>query len=190
MPCIDLEMLPEPKQNICTSRSFAHPLTELPDLKGALATHTVRCATKLRAQKSCAGVLTVFLQTSRFNEPNQIYFNSRTVTLDTPSASEIELLRYATQALSDIYKEGFRYKKTGIILQDIVPDGQIQLNLLSSPNIDRDMQLMSTLDSLRDRFGHKSVRYGVQGFREKWALRQANVSPCFTTRIEEILRVC
>jgi DNA polymerase V len=189
MPCIDLEMIPSAKQNICTSRSFGSPLTALADLKGALATHTVRCATKLRAQKSCAGVLTVFLQTSRFSDPAQTYFNSRTVKLDTPTASELELLRCATSALGSIYREGYRYKKTGILLQDLVPDNQVQLNLLSSPHIDRDMKLMKTLDSLRDRFGHKSVRYGVQGFKEEWALRQENVSPCYTTRIEELLVV-
>ena len=188
MPCIDLEMIPPAKQNICTSRSFGAPLTELSDLKGALATHTVRCATKLREQRSCAGVITVFLQTSRFNDPTQTYFNSRTVKLDSPTASELELLRYATSALTNIYRGGYRYKKTGIILQDIVPDNQVQLNLLSSPHIDRDMKLMSTLDSLRDRFGHKSVRYGVQGLKEEWALRQENVSPCYTTRIEEVIK--
>jgi DNA polymerase V len=186
--CIDLEMVPSSKQNICTSRSFAQPLTELPDLKGALATHTVRCSTKLRKQKSCAGVMTVFLQTSRFNELEQTYFNSRTVKLDTPTASELELLRHATQALSDIYRQGFRYKKTGIILQDIVPDDQVQLSLLSSPNKGRDMKLMETLDSLRGRFGHKTVRYGVQGIKEEWAMRQDNVSPCYTTRLEDVIR--
>jgi DNA polymerase V len=148
----------------------------------------VRCATKLRAQSSCAGVLTVFLQTSRFNDPNQCYFNSRTVKLDCPTASELELLQYATAALTNIYREGYRYKKTGILLQDIVPDNQVQLNLLSSPNIDRDLKLMHTLDSLRDRFGHKSVRYGVQGIQEEWALKQENVSPCYTTSIEEVIK--
>jgi len=164
------------------------PHVELTHLKGALATHTVRCATKLRAQHSCAGVLTVFLQTSRFNDPTQTYFNSRTVKLDTPTASEPELLRYATNALTSIYREGYRYKKTGILLQDIVPDNQMQLSLLGSPHTDRDMKLMRTLDSLRGRFGHKSVRYGVQGFKEEWALKQENVSPCYTTKINEVLR--
>ncbi|PRY13733.1 DNA polymerase V [Pontibacter ummariensis] len=189
MSCIDLEMVPAAKQNICTSRSFGKTLTELGDIRGALATHTVRCASKLRSQKSCAGVLTVFLQTSRFNDPGQCYFNSRTIKLDCPTSSELELLRYATGALQSIYREGYRYKKAGIILQDIVPDNQVQLNLLCSPNIDRDMKLMRALDSLRDRFGHKSVRYGVQGIKEEWALKQENVSPCFTTRLEDIIRV-
>ena len=188
MPCIDLEMIPAAKQNICTSRSFGSTLTDLGDIKGALATHTVRCATKLRAQNSCAGVLTVFLQTSRFNDPKQCYFNSRTVKLDCPTASELELLRYAIGALENIYREGYCYKKTGIILQDIVPDKQVQLNLLSSSNIDRDMKLMKTLDSLRNRYGHKSVRYGVQGIKEEWALKQENVSPCYTTRLEDLIK--
>ncbi|WP_394851350.1 DinB/UmuC family translesion DNA polymerase [Pontibacter diazotrophicus] len=127
----------------------------------------MRCTIKIRAQSSCAGVLTVFLQTSRFNDLNQTYFNSSTVKLDCPTASEPELLRYATSALTSIYREGYRYKMTGIILQNIVPDNQVQLNLLSSPHINRDLKLMRRLDKLRDRFGHKSVRYGVQGLKEE-----------------------
>jgi DNA polymerase V len=51
------------------------------------------------------------------------------------------------------------------------------------------MKLMKTLDNLRDRFGHKAMRYGVQGIREEWALKQENVSPCYMTRVEELLRV-
>lgn len=188
MACLDLEMTPPPKQGICTSRSFGTPLTKLADLKGALATHTVRCATKLRAQKSCAGVLTVFLETSRFIDPGQAFSNSRTVKLDCPTASELELLRYATSALGSIYREGYRYKKIGIILQELVPDNQVQLSLLSGPNIDRDMKLMQTLDSLRDRFGHKSVRYGVQGSKEEWALKKESMSPCYTTKLSDIIK--
>jgi DNA polymerase V len=48
---------------------------------------------------------------------------------------------------------------------------------------------MGTLDSIRDRFGHKLIMYRVQGVKEVWALKQENASPCYTTRVEELIRV-
>ncbi len=188
-PCIDLEMVPPAKQNICTSRSFPRNLTALTDIEEALATHTVRCATKLRRQKSCAGALTVFLQTSRFAEQGELYFNSHTVRLESPSSSELELLHAAIAALKKIYRNGYRYKKTGIILQDIVPANQVQLSLLSSGNITRDSKLMHTLDNLRERYGHSSVGYGVQGTGKEWEMKKEHISPCYTTKLSDILKV-
>ncbi|TPE41024.1 Y-family DNA polymerase [Pontibacter mangrovi] len=187
--CLDLELVPPSKQNICTSRSFARRLTELQDIEQALTSHAVRCATKLRKQKSCAGALTVFLETSRFAGEGQLYYNSRTLSLASATSSELELLRCALMALRSIYRPGYRYKKTGIILQDIVPANQVQLSLLDSGNRERDARLMGTLDALRERFGHTCVGYGVQGTGKVWAMKKDHISPCYTTRLADLLQV-
>lgn len=186
--CMELELIPTAKQNICTSRSFARNLTEISSIEEALATHTVRCATKLRKQKSCAGALTVFLQTSRFADKGQLYFNSHTIKFDSPTSSELELLHVALKGLKVIFRKGYNYKKTGIILQDIVPANQVQLSFLSGQNLERDSRLMNTLDSLRERFGHKSVGYGVQGTGQEWQLKKEHISPCYTTRFTDIIK--
>lgn len=186
-PCIDLEQVPPAKQNICTSRSFGETLTELTDIEEAMATHMVRCATKLRRQRSCAGVLTVFLLTNRFTE--QHYYYSRTIKLDSPTSNELELLRHAVKALKQMYRPGLQYKKTGVIVSDIVPASQVQLSLLGSHNLERDTRLMHVLDELRERFGDKFVKYGVQGMGTKWKLQKEHTSSCYTTDVEELLRV-
>ncbi|WP_181308232.1 Y-family DNA polymerase [Rufibacter sp. XAAS-G3-1] len=187
-PCIDLEMVPPSKQNICTSRSFGQPLTDLSDIEEALATHAVRCATKLRKQKSCAAALTVFLETSRFGQAGQMYFNNRTVKLDSPSASELVLMPAALEALRAIFRKGFRYKKTGIIVTGICPAGQIQESIFSAGTRERDTGLMQALDSLRERYGHGTVKYGVQGTEGKWQMQSGNVSPCYTTRLDDLIK--
>ncbi|WP_276497942.1 Y-family DNA polymerase [Pontibacter litorisediminis] len=186
-PCMELEHMPPPKQNICTSRSFGETLTELADLEEALSTHTVRCATKLRRQKSCAGVMTVFLMTNRFTE--QHYYYSRTIKLDSPTNSELELLRNAVKALQQLYRPGLQYKKAGVILSDIVPASQVQLSLLGSHNVERDTRLMHVLDNLREKYGTKLVKYAVQGSGKKWQLKEEHISACYTTDIGKLLKV-
>ncbi|MBJ6119502.1 Y-family DNA polymerase [Pontibacter sp. BT310] len=185
--CMELEHMPPAKQNICTSRSFGETLTELTDLEEALATHTVRCAMKLRKQKSCAGVITVFLMTNRFTE--QHYYYSRTIKLDSPTSSELDLLRHATRALKQLYRPGLQYKKAGVIVSDIVPANQVQLSLLSSQNTERDTKLMHVLDDLREKYGNKFVKYGVQGTGKKWQLKEEHISACYTTDLSGLLKV-
>ncbi|GGK64143.1 Y-family DNA polymerase [Rufibacter glacialis] len=187
-PCIDLEMVPPSKQNICTSRSFGQPLIDLSDIEEALATHAVRCATKLRKQGSCASALTVFLETSRFAAPGQVYFSSRTVQLESPSASELVIMPQALGALRAIFRSGFRYKRTGIIVTGICPAGQVQQSLFEPDNRKRDSGLMDSLDTLRKRFGHSVVKYGVQGTAGKWEMQSGKLSPCYTTRLDDLIK--
>ncbi|WP_205503188.1 Y-family DNA polymerase [Rufibacter psychrotolerans] len=186
--CLDLELAPPPKQNICTSRSFGEPLTELTDIEEALAAHTVRCASKLRKQNSCAFSFTVFLETSRFTCPTQHYHQSRTVKLEVPSSSELVLVAKALEALRAIYRPGFRYKKTGIIVSGLVPANQVQESLFSANTRERDNSLMQTLDGLREKFGHGIVKYAVQGTSHKWKIKSENLSPCYTTRLEDLIK--
>ncbi|PTX15024.1 DNA polymerase V [Pontibacter mucosus] len=188
-PCIDLELVPPAKQNICTSRSFGEAVTELDEVAEALATHVVRCATKLRKQGSKATAMTVFLMTSRFAGEGECYSNSRTLTFDAPTDSEPELIGKALKALRQIFRPGFRYRKTGVLLLDLVPANSMQLSLLDTVDREKHALLMHTLDTLRERYGHYAVKYAAQGTGEgSWQLRQENLSPCYTTRLEGLIR--
>ena len=73
-------------------------------LMESLANFTASCARKLRAQRSCAGVLQVFIYTNRFREDLPQYYNSRIITLPTPTNDVAELIHYARLALKGIYK--------------------------------------------------------------------------------------
>ena len=50
--------------------------------------------------------------------------------------------------------------------------------------------VMAALDALNARFGRETVRPG--GLVAKpagWSMRRANLSPCYTTRVEDVMRV-
>jgi DNA polymerase V len=197
--CIDLELEAPDKKNICTSRSFGRPLTELKDIEEALSTHTVRCATKLRKQNSCATGVTVFLMTNRFAVGEEPYCNSRTMQLPRPTNSELELLPRAIQLLKGMFRPGKRYVKVGIILTDLVPASEVQLDLFSSQHGEKHSKLMNTLDTLRQRFGHQALKYAVQGNhneneveeekRAPWMLQKQFLSSPYTTSVEGLLSV-
>ncbi|RDV14299.1 Y-family DNA polymerase [Pontibacter diazotrophicus] len=198
-PCQDLEPETPDRKNICTSRSFGRPLTELEDIAEALSTHTVRCATKLRRQNSCATGVTVFLMTNRFAVTENVYCNSRTIQLPRPTNSELELLSRAMHLLKNMFRPGKRYVKVGIILNDLVPASEVQLDLFSNQDGEKHKKLMSTLDTLRQRFGHHALKYAVQGNKNEkdveeekrapWMLQKKFLSSPYTTSLKGLLRI-
>jgi DNA polymerase V len=185
--CLALELVQPAKKGICTSRSFSKIVTTLGELQEAVSTHASRCAEKLRRQQSCANQLTVFINTSRFNEALKLYSNSITLTLPEASNSTMKLVQYALQALRIIYRSGYEYKKAGVFVSGIVPDHQVQQNLFE-PAVN-DNLLMKTMDKLNARFGNGTVQIASAGTNKQWKLKREMLSPCYTTSLRDIIKV-
>ena len=119
--CIEIEEVTPAKQQIINSRSFGQAVDTVEDLQDALAHFISNAAVKLRKQFSVASILQVFIMTDRFREDKQQYCPGITIPLTTPTASTTELQQWAVIGLQDIFREGFQYKKAGIILSGILP---------------------------------------------------------------------
>jgi len=102
------------------SRSFGRPITTLTEMREAVATYITRAAEKLRRHHVAAGVLTVFLMTNRFTDEPQ-YSNSVTMPLPVATQDTAELIRYALRGVEQIFRQGYRYQKAGVILTALVP---------------------------------------------------------------------
>ena len=126
--CLPLELCPPLKQSLMVSRSFGRPITSLTEMREAVATYTTRAAEKLRRHRVAAGVVTVFLMTSRFTEEPQ-YSNSVTMPLPVATQDTAELIRYALRGIEHIFREVYHYQKAGVILTALVPAHQIQAHL-------------------------------------------------------------
>lgn len=48
---------------------------------------------------------------------------------------------------------------------------------------------MQTVDAVNARLGRGALRFGTEGFRHGWAMRQAHKSPAYTTRWAELPKV-
>lgn len=186
---IDWEGGPVKKKNICTSRSFGVLVTNASQLEQACANYTAGCARKLRMQESCATKIHVFVQTNIHRIQDEQYFSSVTIQLPVATNNTSELLKYSLKALAIIYKPGINYLKIGVIVEELVPEKEIQFGLFDETDRERNRSLMSCMDKINKAFGKDIVRISSQGYERKWKLKAAHLSPCYTTRIDQLYKL-
>jgi DNA polymerase V len=186
--CLPLELCPPPKQSLMVSRSFGRPITALTEMREAVATYMTRAAEKLRRAQLAAGVVTVSLTTNRFTEEPQ-YANSVTIPLPVATQDTAELIGYARQGVEQIYREGYRYKKAGVILTALVPERQVQTHLFDQHDRERSQKLMAAIDAINTAWGSGTIRYAAVGLKPEWIMRCVRRSPRYTTRWHELVVV-
>ena len=179
--CLPLALCPPPKQSLMVSRSFGRPITTLTEMREAVATYMTRAAEKLRRHHVAAGVLTVFLMTNRFTDEPQ-YANSVTMPLPVATQDTAELIRYALRGVEQIFREGYRYQKAGVILTALVPAHQVQAHLFDRHDRERSQKLMAAIDTINTAWGSGTIRYAAVGLQPGWIMRCARRSPRYTTR--------
>jgi DNA polymerase V len=185
-----LEEVTPPRKAIISSRSFGKPVESLTALSESVAFHAAIAAEKLRSQQSIAAILQVFIVTNTCKEHEPQYAQSRAIRLPLPTSSTPDLIQYAEHVLRVIYKPGYRYKKAGVIITDIVPEHNLQLNLfVAEPHAGRARHLMKAIDQINCRWGGNTVFYAAAGIHQPWRMRRARQSPRVTTCWEELHRV-
>lgn len=188
-PCIDMEQIAPAKKQICTSRAFGQTIADIEGLKEAVSSFASICAGKLRKQKSCAQSLMVFIHTNNFREDLPQYFKNCVIKLPVPTNSTPEIVHYAIAALLNIYRKGYYFKKAGVILMDIVPDNAIQQNIFDVVDREKHKKLMEVVDRLNSGFSRNNLFLAVQDGRRKWKLKQELLSPCYTTKLNDIIKI-
>ncbi len=104
------------KKTICTSRSFNGLVSDLETLKTHTANYAARSAEKLRQQQTMAVSVGVFVLTNFFREDLPQYQNYCELPFATPTDSSIDIVKQAIACLEKLYKPGFAFKKTGVII--------------------------------------------------------------------------
>ena len=178
--CIDWQAATANKQQIISSRSFGQPVRDLAVLKDALSVFTATACTKLRQQASHAALVQVFLRTNWFRADQPQYSPSMAVALPMPTHDTVVINRWVDHLAESIWREGYAYKKAGIVLSDISPQTQQQADWLE-PHQTANDALMQTLDALNQRFGRGTLRVSTGGLYAQWQMKQAMKSPCYTT---------
>ena len=191
--CLAMELVRPAKQSICTSRSFGRSVGTLAELQQAVATFAGKCALKLRTENALASMLTVFIATSPFDESGNRYWGTRTAALPHSSQDSIAILRVAEAILAGIFRDGMVYKKAGVIVSGLVPKEQCSRTLSLFPEEEpatneRDAKLMQAMDAINKRYGRGAVHLAAEN-SEAWKPNQERLSPCYTTRWDDIIEV-
>jgi DNA polymerase V len=185
--CIPLEEQPPTKKSIVSSKSFGELTTSLSDIKKELARDVTRAGEKLRKENCMTGYLSVFITTSRFRKP--YYSNSIGIKLPYPVSDTSTLTKYALKGLEQIFRKGYKYKKTGVMLTDISPINDVQLNFAVDNYLSHTKQsrkVMESIDSINRKWGRDTVKVAAMGVRDKSLMKQEKKSPRYTTSWEEM----
>lgn len=191
--CLSLEMVRPPKQSICTSRSFGRSVTAFDELHQAVATFAGKCAIKLRKEGSAASLLTIFICTSPFNEPENKYWGTRTLSLPHQSQDSMTIIRAAGMVLESIFRAGYEYKKAGVIVSGLVAAGACPAMLPLFPEEEevpdnRQKKLMTVMDSINQRYGSGAIQLAAEN-AAGWKPNQNMLSSRYTTSWKDIIQV-
>lgn len=186
IPSISMEENIKDNRAIMSSKSFGNPIEDIENLKEATRSYISDALNKMMSQKLKAKEITIYLTTNYFKKADRQYKNSITIELDDYSDYLPDFVKAGMKGLSQIYKKGFRYKKTGVFLtglkhnEDITPD----LFVIQDP---RKEKLQKCINSINKRYGKGVVNCNLN--REKnpeWEMKRDQLSPGYTTRWNDL----
>ena len=188
-PCGEHAETREHRKSVVCSRSHGRPIAALTELRQAVAVHAASAAETLRHEGLKAGELTVFvgLRKQGYGQP---YPSGQSVRLDAPTNDTPTLIRAAHDLLAGIFQPGASYKKAGVRLGGIVPEGADQLRFFSEAREDpKRRAAWAAADKLNAAWGTGTVKFAAEGVSRGWRPKSERRTPRYTTEWSELRRV-
>ena len=192
IPCLALQDPLEYKKMIACTRMFGAPVYTVTELTEAIATYTSRAAEKLRRQWCNATFMDVFVVSNDHPE-NHYQYNPETIhaycNLPVATSDTHALISHAVRLIRQLYRNGSRYLKAGIVLSGLIPDNVVQSNIFRSTENAKSKKLMEAVDNINSSISQDTVKYAVTGLDRKWKMRQDLKSPRYTSQWKELKEV-
>ncbi|MCK9170665.1 MAG: Y-family DNA polymerase [Treponema sp.] len=202
IPALDRNELTR-KQNIGTSKSFAHGVTDFSELETALAEYAQLAVGRMRAESSACRIISVYLMTARAFRPEdkgKEYFNAASAELPSSTSYLPVILASAKKLLRSLYRYGYEYRKIMINLLALEDDTEIQPELFynNTGQREKDKAVMSACDCINAKFGRGIIHPGTRnltkevkadGKKADWIMERKMLSPEYTTDLNDIPEV-
>ena len=189
MRCFPLELVPPVKKSLTCSRSFGQPIDSPSEVYHAVSSFLMNAVTKMRAHQLATKAITVFVSTNRF-DPDNFYGGNYTYKSSVYSDSIFELQRWAANCFDRIMRSGQTYRKAGVILHGLIPRDGATLRLHReerlAPRIER---LQKAIDEINKRHGQRTIILAAAGGKCLWKGRAERLSPRYTTRKDELVKL-
>ena len=185
---LDLEEVRSPKKAIATTRSFEGTITDYEKIKERISTFAICCAEKLRTQNSNCNSIYVFVRSNKFQKNKPQYRNGILMTIPFSTNSNIIISKYAVEGLKKIFREGINYKKAGAIVMGLDSSENHQLNLFENED-PKHKYLMKTIDYIQKKEGQSKIKLASQDLKKRWKMKQEKLSPNYTCRFNDIIKV-
>jgi DNA polymerase V len=130
----------------------------------------------------------VFFHTSEHDHGQPQRSASVTVRLPEATSDTCALIGAAKHGVRQVWREGYRYSKAGIITTDLLPLDGSQRALIGSMDREYAASLMTALDACNSRWGRGAVFMAAAGIPKQrgWSTKFEMRSPRWTTRIDEL----
>lgn len=175
--CTDISPTDRAKQSIMTSRSFGKLVSEKSQLADAIVNFASNCCKLLRQQNSVANSVTIYIR-GDVNQPNlPFYSNKCEIRLQYSTCDTMEIVNQALLALDTIFRDGYMYKKAGVVLGGIIDANKQQLNIFHSDMEQKQKKLMSAIDSINMLNGSNTISLASSRSQGKWQSRKEHTSP-------------
>jgi DNA polymerase V len=163
MYCHPVQKIPKLKKNIASTRSFGQDITSLEQISEAMYSYIKSGVKKLTDNETMPNKATIFLcgnihKGEKHYANKQISFQSQTRDID-------EIWSQVYPHLKNIYKDTKKYKKCGIIFNELMPDTTSQGTLFTT--------LIEYIQPPENK-------------EKKWEMRQDFISQKFTTSWDDI----
>lgn len=188
-PCLELDGLAPPKQEICCSRMFGERLEALAPIREAVATYAARACEKLRAQGSVCKRVRVSIRTGMFNPNEPKFAKGMLCELPYPTDDTRVITQAALGALDQLYRPGFAFAKAEVLLLDLCQRGEFSDDLFSATQPAASEKVMAVLDTINAKWGRGTLRPGIVPEAPEWEMKREMLSQSFTTRVDQLWRV-
>ena len=177
--CIGFESIPKPKQTAMVSRSFGKTVTELDELINAISVFATTAALDIRKANLVSSAISVFIETNRFSKGPQ-YAPSMAVELSPATNNTKYIVGAAIQGLKKVYREGFKFKKAGVMLLSLANADHAPKSLFDYHD-PKDDKLIEAFDEINRQQGPGAINFGTAGQASGWHSASAHRSPSYTT---------
>ena len=171
IPCIGLEITTTKRKSCVVSRSFGKRIEMFQELKEAVANYCLNASEKIRSELLVAKAITVFVRTSPFQRNFGYYSNAKTVDFPIATNNSIEIVKTAISILENIFKNGYRYQKAGVMLTGL-SNASDKTNLFTSEKDEKINSLMRSIDNTNYRYGRSTLSVASAGVHKKWNMRR------------------
>lgn len=174
--CISIKSVDIIHKSIMNSRTFGHVLKKRRDIADAVISFAQSCATQLRQEQSAAACVTVYVRGDRFRQDLPFYSNTCSIRLKSHTSSSIEIARHALIAFNTIFREGYYYRKAGVMVSDIKAITELQLNVFNAEQEVKHIKLMKAIDNINHRYSSKQIMLAPTLTKGEWAPQQSHLN--------------
>lgn len=184
--CLEFEDCASPSKQIISSRSFGAAVTNRDSLKSSLLYHIEQASQKMRKQGLLARQMVIFAHTNQFKDD---YFSSAANIVFPAALDSFRLMaQHLELAIDKIYKPDISYKKSGVIIADLVNHEYEATDLFGNESIKHD-RLLPALENIKQHFGMSAIKLAASQISNSWRMQRGFISKRYTTSIEDLLLV-